>query len=126
MNLVVSVPPSLLAAQARSATRRLAGTLEATARSEPEELSRVVAALRLLADDVAEVLPALQRLLEDGLLGGRIERRGHPVGAAVDAVTAVGHALGQARADARSIADGLASAGVVLQGLAAAAEEQPG
>jgi hypothetical protein len=119
MDVLPAEPPSLLAAQARSVTRRLATALGDAALGPPGELFRVVSALRLLADDVAQLLPAVQHQLEDGLLAGQVEPLGGDVEAAVEAVTAVGYALTNARTAELAANRELQSAEIVLRRLSA-------
>ncbi len=119
MELLPAEPPSLLAAQARAVTRRLAATLNGPDRGSPSELARTVCALRLLTDDVVRLLPALQDQLEDGLLDGEVTRGERGAEADLDAVSAVGNALAHAQVAGQLVVRELESAQVVLGGLAA-------
>jgi hypothetical protein len=82
---------------------------------------RVLGALRLLADDLTHLLPALQGRLEEGLLSGRLLRQGggDPVAATWDSVGEVGRALAHARTVALLMTKELENSQVALRDLAA-------
>ncbi len=114
--------PSLLAADAGATVRRLARCVGDGELDSPAEMYRVLGALRLLADDLTHLLPALQGRLEEGLLSGRVTA-GHGGGDAVaatwDSVGAVGRALTHARTVALLMTKELENAQVTLRDLAA-------
>ncbi|WIX99359.1 hypothetical protein QRX60_35670 [Amycolatopsis mongoliensis] len=95
MNPSTASSPSLLAADAGAAVRRLSRCVGEGELDSPAEMYRVLGALRLLADDLTHLLPALQGRLEEGVLSGRVT--GHGAGDAVeatwDSVGDVGRAL---------------------------------
>ncbi|MGW5720974.1 hypothetical protein ACWEVP_32700 [Amycolatopsis sp. NPDC003865] len=109
--------PSLLAADAGATLRRLARSLGDGELDSPAEVYRVLVALRLLAGDLACLLPALQGGLEEGLLAGRVS--GDAVAATWDAVGEAGRALAHARTVALLMTKELENAQVTLRDLAA-------
>ncbi|WP_372664638.1 hypothetical protein [Amycolatopsis kentuckyensis] len=113
--------PSLLAADAGATVRRLARCVGDGELDSPAEMYRVLGALRLLADDLTHLLPALQGRLEEGLLSGRVTGHGggDAVAATWDAVGAVGRALTHARTVALLMTKELQNAQVPLRDLAA-------
>jgi hypothetical protein len=110
--------PSLLAADAGATVRRLSGCVGEL--DSPAEMYRVLGALRLLADDLTHLLPALQGRLEDRLLSGQVVRQagGHPLEDAWDAVGEVGRALAHARTVALLMTKELENSQVALRDLA--------
>jgi hypothetical protein len=90
MNASAASSPSLLAADAGATVRRLARCVGDGELDSPAEMYRVLGALRMLADDLTHLLPALQERLEDGLLAGRVVRPG------TDAVAATWASVGEA------------------------------
>lgn len=113
--------PSLLAADAGATVRRLARCVGDGELDSPAEMYRVLGALRLLADDLTYLLPALQGRLEEGLLSGRVTGHGggDAVAATWDSVGAVGRALTHARTVALLMTKELQNAQVPLRDLAA-------
>ncbi|MFJ9780105.1 hypothetical protein ACIRSS_11015 [Amycolatopsis sp. NPDC101161] len=113
--------PSLLAADAGATVRRLARCVGDGGLDSPAELYRVLGALRLLADDLTHLLPALQGRLEEGLLSGRVAGHGgdDAVAATWDSVGDVGRALAHAGTVALLMTKELENAQVTLRGLAA-------
>ncbi|KFU75943.1 hypothetical protein SAMN04489729_1712 [Amycolatopsis lurida] len=89
-------PPYLLAAQAGSVVRHLYTRLRDDEPASPADLCRTIGALQRLADDLVNVLPGLQKQLEEGLLAGQVGAGDTP-GEAWDKVSEVGYALAQAR-----------------------------
>ncbi|MEA5367112.1 hypothetical protein VA596_46810 [Amycolatopsis sp., V23-08] len=91
--------PSVLAAEAGVAVRRLACCVDGGKLRAPAEMYQVLGILQLLVEDVGQLLPSVQAELEDGLLAGRLVR--HAVGDEVtdtwDRVGEVGCALAHAR-----------------------------
>jgi hypothetical protein len=118
MELLPAGPPSLLAAQARTAMRRLTDAL-GDGRGSPAELARSAAVLGVLTEDLAQLLPALRGRLENELLAGRVIWEGRDDQAVWDAVAAVGCALAHAQTAGLLLARELESARVVLRELAA-------
>lgn len=89
-------PPYLLAAQAGSVVRHLYTRLRDEEPTSPADLCRTIGALQRLADDLANVLPGLQKKLEASLLDGQVGA-GETPAEAWDKVSEVGYALAQAR-----------------------------
>jgi hypothetical protein len=89
-------PPYLLAAQASSVLRHLYRRVRDGEPGSTADLARTLGALRLLADELAQVLPGLQEQLENSLLAGAV-RSVDSTAAAVDRVAEVGRVLAQAR-----------------------------
>ncbi|HEY3471899.1 MAG TPA: hypothetical protein VGL47_42665 [Amycolatopsis sp.] len=121
MNPRTTTSPSLLAADAGATVRRLARCVGDGELDSPAEMYQVLGALRLLADDLTHLLPALQGRLEDGLLSGQVVRQagGDSVAAAWDSVGEVGRALAHARTVALLMTKELQNSQVALRGLAA-------
>lgn len=119
MNSSAAVPPSLLAADAGATVRRLSHRIGDGHLVPPVELYRVLGALRLLADDLTHLLPALQGRLEDGLLSGQVVRHGGgDTEAAWDSVGEVGRALAHAGTVALLMTKELENSQVALRDLA--------
>jgi hypothetical protein len=111
--------PSLLAADAGATVRRLSRCVGEGELDSPAEMYRVLGALRLLADDLTHLLPALQGRLEEGLLSGRVAGHGgDAVAATWDSVGDVGRALAHARTVALLMTKELENAQVALRDLA--------
>jgi hypothetical protein len=121
MNPSAASSPSLLAADAGATVRRLSRCVGDGELDSPAEMYRVLGALRLLADDLTHLLPALQGRLEEGLLSGQLLRRGggDPVAATWDSVGEVGRALAHARTVALLMTKELENSQVALRDLAA-------
>jgi hypothetical protein len=92
-------PSSALAADARAAVHRLSRCVRDGELGSPAELYRVLDAVRMLTDDLTQLLPGLQNQLEGGLLSGQVVRRvsGDAEAATWESVVEVGRALAQAR-----------------------------
>ncbi|RSD21297.1 hypothetical protein [Amycolatopsis eburnea] len=118
MNTSATASPSLLAADAGATVHRLSRRVGDGEVVPPAELYRVLGALRLLADDLAQLLPALQGRLEDGLLSGQVVRHGGGTGAAWDSVGEVGRALAHAGTVALLMTKELENSQVALRDLA--------
>ncbi|MEV6828622.1 hypothetical protein [Amycolatopsis sp. NPDC051102] len=120
MNPSAASSPSLLAADAGATVRRLSRCVGEGELDSPAEMYRVLGALRLLADDLTQLLPALQGRLEDGLLAGRVVRPGggEAVAATWDSVGEVGRALAHARTVALLMTKELENSQVALRDLA--------
>jgi hypothetical protein len=118
MNPSAASSPSLLAADAGATVRRLSRCVGEGELDSPAEMYRVLGALRLLADDLTHLLPALQGRLEEGLLSGRVTGHGGAVEATWDAVGAVGRALAHARTVALLMTKELENSQVALRDLA--------
>ncbi|MEV6626514.1 hypothetical protein AB0M83_45930 [Amycolatopsis sp. NPDC051106] len=116
MNPSAASSPSLLAADAGATVRRLSRCVGEGELDSPVEMYRVLGALRLLADDLTHLLPALQGRLEEGLLSGRVA--GGAVEATWDSVGAVGRALAHARTVALLMTKELENSQVALRDLA--------
>ena len=112
--------PSLLAADAGATVRRLSRCVGDGELDSPAEMYRVLGALRLLADDLTHLLPALQGRQEDRLLSGQVVRQagGEPLEDAWDAVGDVGRALAHARTVALLMTKELENSQVALRDLA--------
>jgi hypothetical protein len=112
--------PSLLAADAGATVRRLSRCVGDGELDSPAEMYRVLGALRLLADDLTHLLPALQGRLEDRLLSGQVVRQagGEPLEDVWDAVGEVGRALAHARTVALLMTKELENSQVALRDLA--------
>lgn len=89
-------PPYLLAAQAGSVVRHLYTRLRDDEPASPADLCRTIGALQRLTDDLANVLPGLQKQLEASLLAGEVGAGETPAEAWAK-VSEVGYALAQAR-----------------------------
>ncbi|NBH05759.1 hypothetical protein [Amycolatopsis sp. SID8362] len=119
MNPSVTSSPALLAADAGATVHRLSRRVGDGELVPPAELYRVLGALRLLADDLTQLLPALQGRLEDGLLSGQVVRHGGgDAGAAWDSVGEVGRALAHAGTVALLMTKELENSQVALRDLA--------
>jgi hypothetical protein len=112
--------PSLLAADAGATVRRLSRCVGDGELDSPAEMYRVLGALRLLADDLTQLLPALQDRLEEGVLSGRVAGRGggDAVAATWDSVGDVGRSLAHARTVALLMTKELENSQVALRDLA--------
>ncbi|SFW84146.1 hypothetical protein [Amycolatopsis australiensis] len=120
MNPSAAPSPSLLAADAGATVRRLSRCVGDGELDSPAEMYRVLGALRLLADDLTHLLPALQSRLEEGLLSGRVTAHGGgEVAATWDSVGEVGRALAHARTVALLMTKELENSQVALRDLAA-------
>ncbi|WP_290056009.1 hypothetical protein [Amycolatopsis solani] len=120
MNPSATASPSLLAADAGATLHRLACRIGAGELVPPAELYHVLGELRLLADDLTQLLPALQGRLEDGLLSGRVVRHGDDdAGAVWDSVGEVGRALAHAGTVALLMTKELENSQIALRELAA-------
>ncbi|VVJ18670.1 Uncharacterised protein [Amycolatopsis camponoti] len=108
--------PSLLAADAGATVRRLSRCVGDGDIDSPAEMYRVLGSLRLLADDLTHLLPALQDRLEEGLLAGRVAEDG--VAATWDSVGNVGRALAHAGTIALLMTKELENSQVALRDLA--------
>ena len=113
--------PSLLAADAGATVRRLSRCVGEGELDSPAEMYRVLGALRLLADDLTHLLPALQTRLEAGLMSGEVVHlgEGKEVAATWESVGEVGRALAHARAVALLMTKELENSQVALRDLAA-------
>ncbi|WP_103349069.1 hypothetical protein [Amycolatopsis sp. CA-128772] len=119
MNPSAAASPSLLAADAGATVRRLSRCVGDGELDSPAEMYRVLGALRLLTDDLTQLLPALQGRLEDGLLAGRVVCPGADAVAATWAsVGEVGRALAHARTVALLMTKELENSQVALRDLA--------
>jgi small ligand-binding sensory domain FIST len=99
MNSSLPPPSSALADDARAAVHRLSRCVRDGEFGSPAELYRVLGAVRMLTDDLTQLLPGLQNQLESGLLSGQVVRRvsGDAEAATWESVVEVGRALAQAR-----------------------------
>ncbi|MEV6648546.1 hypothetical protein [Amycolatopsis sp. NPDC051371] len=120
MNPSAASSPSLLAADAGATVRRLSRCVGDGELDSPAEMYRVLGALRLLADDLTHLLPALQGRLEESLLSGRVAGQGggDAVAATWDSVGDVGRALAHARTVALLMTKELENSQVALRDLA--------
>jgi hypothetical protein len=121
MDPISTEPPSLLAAQARTLVLRGCRSAAGGDHDSPAELYRTIGALRLLTEDVAQVLPELLERLEDGLISGRVTRVASvdPATEALAAVSEVALALSHARSAGLLMAKELETAQAALRDLAA-------
>lgn len=106
-------PPYLLAAQASSVVRQLYRRVREGELDSAADLGRTLGALRLLADELAQVLPGLQEQLENSLLAGAVGPAGSTA-EAVDRVAEVGHVLAQARTAGQLMATELRASQKIL------------
>ncbi|MEU8633977.1 hypothetical protein AB0C38_17520 [Amycolatopsis sp. NPDC048633] len=118
MNPSTAASPSLLAADAGATVRRLSRCVDEGGLDSPAEMYRVLGALRLLADDLTHLLPALQDRLEEGVLSGRVAGRGDAVAATWESVGDVGRSLAHAGTVALLMTKELENSQVALRDLA--------
>jgi len=120
MNPSTASSPSLLAADAGATVRRLSHCVGEGELDSPAEIYRVLGALRLLADDLTHLLPALQERLEDGLLAGRVAGTGSGADAVATwaSVGEAGRALAHAGTVALLMTKELENSQVALRDLA--------
>jgi hypothetical protein len=100
MNSSLPPPSSALADDATAAVHRLSRCVRDGELGSAAELYRVLGAVRMLTDDLTQLLPGLQNQLESGLLSGQVVRQGSGDAEAAtwESVVEVGRALAQARA----------------------------